>query len=338
MNQLQLSRAAILGAALALCGTTSHAQLAPNETPLIDAAPGIKTVDIKLRNAPVSFVAYWLDPLRQTVPLQLQQSRRSSGYSLRNTADLPRQPGNGNGPRDLKMPAGIESILAVAPQNVLRIRGAASAIEELKKLLVELDVPLRQIEVEAQFCELSQRALKELPLEFVSNEHTPYAASVSLVPPTIIADLNRLIAANEVRVITAPRITAIDGLTAQIMTTESIPMVMAPQIGKLKDQLDVRKQWAPGISFVEVETGLTCTPVLQGDLIKLFTRSTLNDRSVNVNATLRDGETIAIAMPADKSDAASRTVIFLTARIVRRAGDEIARAPESGTTKLGMIR
>lgn len=108
-----------------------------------------------------------------------------------------------------------------------------------------------------------------------------------------------------------------------------------------KEPADMSKdewQWLPGASFVQMETGFNCTPIFHGDVIKLFMRSTLNDHNANVSANLRDGETVAIVMPFDKSDVAKRTVIFVTARVIHRAGDEIARVPEAGAPKLGMLR
>ena len=338
MNRIPLSRALILGAALAVAAHSSHAQPVMGETPDANAANAIQTVDVKLRNVPVELVAYWLDSTRQRVPSQIQHSRSNSFPFLRQELDaLPRQPGNGNGPKDLKLPVGIETLIAVAPQNVLRVRGTAAGIEELKKLLVELDVPINQVEVEAQFCQMSPQTLKALPLKFAKNEDTSYAPSVALVPPTIrlSAELNRLIADNKVRVITAPRVTVTDGLSAQIYSTETRPMMLSPDIKKWADTTESEKQWLPGISSVQMQTGFNCTPIFHGDVIKLFMRPTLNDRSANVSANLRDGETLAIVMPTDESDMINRTVIFVTARIVRRAGD--APAPQAGAIKLGMI-
>lgn len=346
MNRIRLSRALILSAALAVAAHSSHAQPITGEIPDANAAQAIKTVDIKVRNIPVGLVAYWLDAARTPIPILIQASRGNSFPFLKQELDaLPRQAGNGNGPKDLKLPAGIDSIFAIEPQNVLRVRGTAAGIEELKKLLVELDVPLSQVEVEAQFCQMSPETLKALPLKFAKNEDTFYAPSVALVPPTISlsAVLNRLIADNKVRVITAPRVTSIDGLNARLMSTEMRVMMLSPDIEKWADMTDSERQWLPGISTVKMETGFNCTPIFHGDVIKLFMRPTLNDRSANVNANLHDGDTIAIAMHADKSEMINRTVVFVTARVVRRAGDEAAQAPKTvatqqGATQLGFIR
>lgn len=334
MNKIQLFRATTLCAALALTANSSHAQ------PAAAVAAAIETVEIKLISAPASLVAYWLDPMHLPAPRPIQQSRLNRLPQMQELDELPRQAGNGNGPRDLKLPAGIESLVAIDPQNVLRIQGTAAGVEELKKLLVELDVPINQIEIEAIFSQMSPEVLKTLPLKFVTSKGAPVAPSLALVPPTVnfTMELNRRIADNKVRIITAPRVTAIDGLTAQLTSTESLGLVLSTLTEKPTDLSEAEKQWLPGFSALQIETGLNCTPILRGDLIKLFTRATLNNRSANVNTTLRDGETIAIAMPAEKSDTANRTVIFLSVRLVRRAGDETARAPEAGATKLGMIR
>ncbi len=322
MNRFHISGALLLSAAFAL-PNISHAQPAPAEKTAVNTANVVETVDINVNNLPVGLVAYWLDPAHQIVPQQLQLSRDNGGYWTRQFDELPRQPGNGNGPRDLKLPAGIESIASIDPPNRLRVKGTAAGIEELKKLLVELDVPIRQVEVEAQFCQMSPQTLKILPLKFAENEDSSYAPSVAQVPPTVNLkmELTRLVADKKVRLITEPRMTAIDGLAAQHMSSETRPMVLSTLAKKPADMSDADEQWLPGLAMVRMDTSFTCMPIFHGDLIKLFTRSTLNDRNSNVSANLRDGEGIAIVMPFDKSDTTNRTVIFVTARIIRRAGD-----------------
>ena len=344
MNPIRITRATVLVVALALGANSSHAQPMTGETPDANAAPAIQTVVIKLRNVPVELVAYWLDSTRQRVPSQIQYGLRNS-FAATELDELPRQAGNGNGPKDLKLPAGIESIAAIDPTNTLMVKGTAAGIEALKKMMVDLDVPINQVEVEAQFCQMSPQTLEALPLKFAKNEDTSYAPSVALVPPTVNpqVELNKGIAANTIRVITAPRVTVTDGLNAQIYSTEKRMMMLSPDIKKWADMMESEKQWLPGISSVQMQTGFSCTPVFHGDVIKLLMRPTLDARSANVTANLRDGETIAIVMAADKSDTLNRTVIFVTARVIRRAGDETARATKAvatqpGATQLGFIR
>lgn len=330
MNRIQLSRALILGAALGLTANSSHAQTMPGEMPDANAAQAIKTVDIKVRNIPVGLVAYWLDPAHQMIPQQLRISRSNSGYWTREIDELPRQAGNGNGPKDLTLPAGIDAVIAIEPSNVLKVRGTEAGIEALKKLVAELDVPINQAEVEAKFCFISPQILKTLPLKFVESEGGG-APSIASMPPTLSLDteLNKLIAANKIRLITAPRVTAIDGLTAQLYSTESRSIMLSPLAKKWGDIPEAERPWQPGLTTVQLRTGFNCTPIFHGDLIKLLMSPTLDNVSANVTANMRDGQTIAISMPVDKSNLDRHLVIFVTTRVIRRAGDEVAQTPQT---------
>lgn len=69
MNRLQLSRALILSAALAVAGNSSHAQ------PLPPATEAFEGNLIKVKNAPSALLAYWLDPLHNPAPTLLEQSK-----------------------------------------------------------------------------------------------------------------------------------------------------------------------------------------------------------------------------------------------------------------------
>ncbi len=168
MNRLPPLRATTLGVALALSSAVSQAQPAQNEMPMptAEAAPAHTAAIIKVRNAPSAIIAYWLDPLHQPVPTLVEHSRRNGELWTRDADELPRQPGNGNGPRDLKLPQGIESVFSVDPQNVLQVKGTEAGIEALRKLVQEIDVPIGQLEIEAQIWEISPAKLKSLPLVF----------------------------------------------------------------------------------------------------------------------------------------------------------------------------
>ncbi len=341
MNRFPLSRALILGAALALAANSSHAQPVPD----VATAPATERAQIRVLNMQSSVMAYWLDPARNPMPMQLMQNGRNDSPWARELESLPRQPGNGNGPRGLKLPDGIESVVSVDPQSVLLVQGTSAGIGELRKLVTEIDVPLQQVEVEAQFLQMSPQTLKALPLKFAKNEDPFFAPSVALVPPTmsLSGELNKLIASNKVRVMTAPRVTAIDGLTAQLTSSEMRSAMLSSDAKKFADLSSDELQWLPGVSMVQMETGFNCTPVFHGDSIKLFTQSTLNDRSANVSANIRDGETFAVLMPADKSNVTDRIVIFVTARVVRRLTYEDAVAAQAvaaqaGATQLGFMR
>lgn len=58
----------------------------------------------------------------------------------------------------------------------------------------------------------------------------------------------------------------------------------------------------------------------------------------NVTANMRDGQTIAISMPVNKAELDHHLVIFVTTRVIRRAGDEVAQVPQAGAIKPAMTQ
>ena len=62
----------LLGATLLWCA--AHAQ-APSAAP---APAQLQTTKIQLKSAPARFVAYWLDPVHQSVPPEIQSSQYDS--------------------------------------------------------------------------------------------------------------------------------------------------------------------------------------------------------------------------------------------------------------------
>lgn len=106
MNRHQFPRAAILGATLAstfALSDTSHAQMALDKNPLVNAAnvidlgPDNQTAQIRLLNMNAELAAYWLDPSHQPRPIQLQSSDANGGINPFERDDLPRQPATATG-------------------------------------------------------------------------------------------------------------------------------------------------------------------------------------------------------------------------------------------------
>ena len=119
-----------MGAALALASAVTYAQpVAPEQ------ANAVELAKIPLRNAPSTVVAYWLDPAHQQMPMQFRYSLHSGASPNDLTAQLPRQPSNGNGPRDLQLPAGVSSVVSIDPQNVLLAKGNRAGLEALRQLV-----------------------------------------------------------------------------------------------------------------------------------------------------------------------------------------------------------
>ena len=269
--------------------------------------------------------------------------------SIRDTTDAPTapverplklRPGNGYGPLNLKLPAGIETVVSIDPKNEILVRGTAAGIEQLRALVAQLDVPLSEVEVEVQFCQLARADLGALSPSFVTEktgENPVIVAGMGenpVVPPNqtnqfqigfirnnFTAKINDLIAQNKLKVITAPRVTAISGLTAKIQSQERRAFTYAALSEDISDETKASGILPEGIAFSTSETGIVCTPLVYKDLIQLDLKASLAPRALHLMTTVKDGQTLAVEFPAENANSETATVLFVTARIIRRAGD-----------------
>ncbi len=369
MNHSQLLRSITLCAALVLTANSSHAQPALDKTPIADKAnvtdlaPDSHLAQIKVLNIPSALMAYWLDPTRQPKPIQIQLSEANGGIRPFERDPLPRQPGNGNGPRDLKLPPGVEIVVSVDPQNVLLVKGSKAGVEALRKLVKEIDVTIDQIEVEAQIWDMSPGKFASLPIVFrdvaFGSEKIPvlgdvnaaknanitsgagdFFARVAFAAPTsdmtsVRQKLNEGLADGSARLITAPRVTAIDGLVASLASTESRVLNFdKPPTPKAEDETtnnddgnapnptrEVIDSWKAGLTLVESQTGFAVAPVLHGDVMNLGFRITFDNTVTPGSTVMRDGQTLAVRLPNDNPATGWPRVALLKVHVIRRAGE-----------------
>jgi len=148
--------------------------------------------------------------------------------------------------------------------------------------------------------------------------------------------LNEGLADGSARVITAPRVTAIDGLTASLTSTERRSLDFnKPQTPEPEDEatdeddkapnfpVKATDNWKEGLTFVESQTGFIATPVLHGDLMNLRFQIILDNVVTPGNTVLRDGQTLAIRLPNANPQTGWPRVVLVKARILRRAGDDV---------------
>ena len=176
---------------------------------------------------------------------------------------------------------------------------------------------------------------------------------------TFTARLNALVADNRAKIITAPRVTAINNLTANLTSTERRTLILT----SVAQNIGGGQQAAQQLLFIDTQTGLTVTPTINGDdTITVLMRpqvstqdgtsglGTITRRELTTIANVRDGDTIALGglrvvrntaqnyrvpLLADIpligrlfqsrtiTENESELIIFLTARIIRRAGSDI---------------
>ncbi len=278
--------------------------------------------------------------------------------------------GGGNG--SFSLPDGIEQIVSVDPQNVLLVAyedGNDEAVRQLEDLIAVLDQPLRQVEIEAQFVELQSQDANAFGIDFSTSRGNFDAATtgfasapvqgafqIGFVRNNFTARLNALIADNKAKIITAPRVTAINNLTANLTSQERRTLILT----SVAQNIGGGQQQAQQLIFIDTQTGLTVTPTINGDdTITVLMRpqvstqdgttglGTITTRSLTTIANVKDGDTIALGglrvvrnttqnfrvpllsdipllgrlfQSKTITETESELIIFLTARIIRRAG------------------
>ena len=313
---------------------------------------------------------------------QVRSSAQFGGNGNNNNNNNNRGGGGGNNNQNggangsFSLPDGIEQIVSVDPQNVLLIayeEGSEQSVRDLQELIDVLDQPLRQVEIEAQFVELQSQAASAFGIDFSTSRGNFDAATtgfasapvagafqIGFVRNNFTARLNALVADNKAKVITAPRVTAINNLTATLTSTETRSLILT----SVAQNIGGGQQQAQQLLFINTVTGLTVTPTINGDdTVTVLMRprvssqdgttglGTRTTRELVTVANVRDGDTIALGglkvvrnrsinykvpllgdipfigglfKSKTLSEDESELIIFLTARIVRRAGDDIA--------------
>ena len=168
---------------------------------------------------------------------------------------------------------GVYNIIPYEPENALIVIGTPEGIEQFKKLLQLLDVPVRQVEISAEFVEISTDVTKSLGIDWMltNNEVTVIGQGMSpgtgstlvigYTTPRVRAQLAALMKEGKARVVNAPRVTTYNNYPAYISVTQDIPYwypeTTLTQFG------GTQTTWVP--DMISVGTTLTVTPTINGD-------------------------------------------------------------------------
>ena len=281
--------------------------------------------------------------------------------------------GGAGGGGSFDLPGDIQQIVSVDPQNVILVAGGSPEdIARLQELIDVLDQPLRQVEIESQFVELRSQDARSLGIDYstargnfdastadFASDPVPGSVAVGFVRGNFSARLNALIANNRAKVITAPRVTAINNLTASLTSNEVRRLILTSTNNGLGGQTGVQQN----LLNINSTTSLFVTPTINGDdtiTVLMQPTVTTNDgagalatqtsRSLQTVANVRDGDTIALGglkavsngreefkvpllgdipiigglfRSKTVTENESELIIFLKARIIRRAGDTV---------------
>ncbi len=346
-----MKRISLLLAAIFLCGVAVQrdalAQPAPEPAPV--APEQSRQHMIRVRNVPPRIMAWWLDPRNNAEPMEIQISRKNEEMVE------PRRVGKA--PDAMPLPAGVQRIVPIDAQKALLVFGTDAGVKELQDLVNFLDQPLRQVEVEGQFVQISAEDVENLPLDFKTGKNPPgpavakSAIAVGQVRGNFSTLLTQLVAQNKAKIIMAPRVTTHNNFAASLGTSSSQPAVigMKGEDGTFRPLFDAVTQPENARIGIGMSFRFTVTPSINADdtltlliapmrTLQLTTSQKNNEPlllqkldGVLSIANVRDGDTIALTglttrlfakVEDDPNAPASNVVLFVTARIVRRAGEE----------------
>lgn len=209
---------------------------------------------VPLRNIPAAVVAFLLEPRHQPEPLMFSTSRRNSSNL---SGDAAKSLAEASPPSVLAPGVSIEKVDQAG--NALLLRGEAGALDTSEKAIRALDKPLQQIEIEVQMVQFVPDALKYLSVPTdVPGPH--------LLAADVPTKLRELLGSKRAKVITAPRVLAISGLTASLSSTTSSPARIVPATDIKGGEVPASPQFMPPVRlWVQRSIGMTVRPTVRPD-------------------------------------------------------------------------
>ncbi|BCM89457.1 type II secretion system protein D [Abditibacteriota bacterium] len=283
----------------------------------------------------------------------------------------------GQGGGTFQLPEGVSRIVAVDPQNALLVFGTPEGAAKLANTIRFLDRPLRQVEIEAQFLSINTSAAQNYGFDFTTARGNFNASSTGTATSTAAGGLQfgfirgnfqaaiaASITSGRAKLLTAPRVTAINNLTATLEQSTSTPIVLTTTNTVANNA--IAQNTSQQVFYVTTTIGLEVTPTINNDdTVTVLMRpvlqaqgtpnslgaSQITSQQLETIANVRDGETIALGglrsvnitlnktkvpligdLPLighlfrsrSNSEVENELIIFLTARIIRRVGDDDA--------------
>lgn len=248
---------------------------------------------IRLRNVAPSLMAWWLDPAHQEKPLVYKPYRSSGVGSMAEPRIVVESLSALNDRKKLLvlLPAGIERIVAIDPQNALLVFGTEAGFKKLESIVSLLDKPLRRFAIETQFVEINDENLKLMDLDFSGSAtplvYAPKAAHALQQAPnfrmgavrgSFQGQLSALLAKSKAKVLSMSRLAAISNqLTSLTVTYSQLATLTA------KDEKGKNTELLNGVDKDELslllgrEFKLSVTPTINSDdTVNLFLTSNLS--------------------------------------------------------------
>jgi len=222
------------------------------------------------------------------------------------------------------LPAGVDNIIAIDAQNVLLVRGTDEGLDRIREIISVLDRPIPQVEIETRFVQIQDQnsnlfgiSFTRIPTTATATNGTIVAGdpnagiSISYTSGQITANLNAAITAGRVKVVSAPRVTTFNNLTAQVVsintvTTQITDTILVPNgvNGSIAVPRTTFFSQVSGVVLTVIPTvnrdgtitmslqPLVLTPSPASVKGSLF--NDISSQEINTSANIKDGDTLAI--------------------------------------------
>ena len=216
--------------------------------------------------------------------------------------------------------------------NAICVKGSPDRIARLKAMIATIDIPVDSVVLETQMVELTETGSKAIGVDFTnangqigvvtfqSGQYIPpgVPAGDHLSSAAFQAALYAQISKGNGRIISKPRIAAMSGSTAKIITGDALPILTAITLSGVNG---VSQQ----VQYVNVGVTLQIAPRVSGDgfvsshvfcvvsSVTGFSQGypTISQREAETSATVRDGDAFVIGGLTQDSDITTRTKVPL---------------------------
>lgn len=194
--------------------------------------------------------------------------------------------------------------------NAIILTGTPDVVDRLKAKIARIDVPLASVELETQIVELTDTAAKDIGIDFAPGgageiANATYAIKNLTTGQGTVGNLAAAVYAQiqkgQGRTIARPRITALDGTSAQIITGNQIPIINTVTLSGVSGTTSQ-------VQYISVGVSLQIQPRINSDgfvTSHIFSQvssvtgyqqgnPTLSQREASTSATVRDGDSFVI--------------------------------------------
>lgn len=210
----------------------------------------------------------------------------------------------------------VDTSLAIDRRlNAIWIKGSPQRIARIKAQIAMIDIPVDSVILETQFVELTETGAKAVGIDFNNangqigvatfqrGQYSPFGATLTTNVPSfnLQAAIYAQVQKGEGQIVSRPRIAALSGSTAKIITGDALPILTAITLSGVNG---VSQQ----VQYVNVGVTLQIAPRVSPDgfvtshiygVVSSVTGysqgyPTISQREAETSASVRDGETFVI--------------------------------------------